>query len=153
MPAATEEQAMSDGTHHHGPLAGLGAGAAAALGGCVLLLAAARRQLGEVATVVAWALMVAVVGMVAAAAVYVFLWLRHRVRYPEVLAGRRAVAAQVISEPAEPSIVNQAAVPVQHAQPSAAIEAPRVYFTDGQFAALMRQQQVTVTQLPRDSQD
>ena len=65
-----------------------------------LILIAARRQLGEVATVVAWALMAAVVGAVIAAAVYVFLWLRHRVRHPETLAGRQVIRAEVLDQAA-----------------------------------------------------
>jgi uncharacterized membrane protein YccC len=72
-----------DSTHHHGPLAGVSADAAAALTSGAVVLIAARRQLGEVATVIAWALGAAVVGAVIAAAVYVFLWLRHRFRHPE----------------------------------------------------------------------
>jgi len=133
------------GTHHHGPLAGISAGAAVALVAGVLMLATARRQMGEVATVVAWALMAAVVGAVIAAAMYVFLWLRHRVRHPETLAGRQVVRAEVVDDAAPPTIAA--------AQP-AAIEPPRVYLnvTPDQLATLMRQQ-VTDTQLPRDSHD
>ena len=129
-------------THHHGPLAGISAGAAVALVAGVLILATARRQMGEVATVVAWALMAAVVGAVIAAAMYVFLWLRHRVRHPETLAGRQVVRAEVVGPAAPPAIAA--------AQP-AAIEPPRVYLnvTPDQLATLMRQQ-VTDTQLPRD---
>ena len=127
-------------THHHGPLAGISAGAAVALVAGVLILATARRQMGEVATVVAWALMAAVVGAVIAAATYVFLWLRHRVRHPETLAGRQVVRAEVVDPAAPPAIAA--------AQP-AAIEPPRVYLnvTPDQLATLMRQQ-VTDTQLP-----
>ena len=120
------------GTHHHGPLAGLGAGAAAVLTGGGVILIAARRQLGEVATVISWALMAAVVGAVIAAAVYVFLWLRHRVRHPEILAGRHVLRAEVVDEAAAP----QAAGAVQ----PAAIEPPRVYLnvTPDQLAAILR---------------
>jgi hypothetical protein len=119
------------GTHHHGPLAGISAGAAVALMAGVLMLATARRQLGEVATVVAWALMAAVVGVVIAAAVYAFLWLRHRVRHPEVLAPRRQVRAEVM-EPEYPQVIA--------ARQSAAIEPPRVYLnvTPAELAAIMR---------------
>jgi hypothetical protein len=108
-----------DNTHHHGPLAGVSAGAAAVLVGGGLILIAARRQLGEVAMVIAWALMAAVVGAVAAAAVYVFLWLRHRVRYPETLAGRQVIRAEVVDQAPVPQAVEP---PV--AEP-AAIEPPR----------------------------
>ena len=99
-------------------------------GGGVILIAA-RRQLGEVATVISWALMAAVVGAVIAAAVYVFLWLRHRVRHPEILAGRHVLRAEVVDEAAAP----QAAA----VQP-AAIEPPRVYLnvTPDQLAAILR---------------
>lgn len=119
-----------DSTHHHGPLAGVSAGAAAVVTGALLLLIAARRQLGEVATVIMWALMAAVVGAVIAAAVYVFLWLRHRVRYPETLA-RQAIRAEVMDEAPPP------AAAVATARP-AAIEPPRLYLTDDQFAAIMQ---------------
>ena len=108
-----------DSTHHHGPLAGLGAGAAGVLAGTGLILIGARRQLGEVATVVAWSLMAAVVGAVIAAAVYVFLWLRHRLRYPETLGGRQVIRAEVLEEAVGPQAIQPPA-----AQP-AAIEPPR----------------------------
>ena len=121
-----------DNTHHHGPLAGIGAGAAAVLTGGVLILIAARRQLGEVADVIAWTLMAAVVGAVIAAAVYVFLWLRHRVRHPEILAGRQAIRAEVLGQAPVPQAV-------EAAQP-AAIEPPRVYLnvSPDQLAAIIR---------------
>ena len=87
---------MRDGrhTHHHGPLAGLGAGAAAVLAGAGLILITARHQLGEVATVAAWALMATLAGAVIAAGVYAFLWLRHRARNPHLLASGGTVPAQ-----------------------------------------------------------
>ena len=119
-------------THYRGPLAGLSAGAAVVLVGGILILVAARRQLGEVATVVAWALMATVVGAVLAAAVYVFLWLRHRALNPEILAGRHVIRAEVVDEAtARPA--------VEAAQP-AAIEPPRVYLnvTPEQLAAIIR---------------
>ena len=89
------------------------------LAGGGLILIAARRQLGEVATVIAWALMAAVVGAVIAAAVYVFLWLRHRIRHPETLAGRQVIRAEVLDEAPVP----QAVQPRRAA--AAAIEPPR----------------------------
>lgn len=107
-----------DSTHHHGPLAGLGAGAAGVLAGTVLVLIAARRQLGEVATVVMWALMAAVVGAVIAAAMYVALWLRHRILHPETLAGRQVIRAEVLDDAAVPQAIPGGARP-------AAIEPPR----------------------------
>jgi hypothetical protein len=122
---------------NHGPLAGLTAGAAAVLTGGGLILIAARRQLGEVATVAAWALMAAVI----AAAVYAFLWLRHRVLHPEVLARPPSVRAEVMA--AEPAPQPDAAsVPIPYAEP-AAIEPGRevqlhLNVTPGQLAAIMR---------------
>ena len=107
-----------DAVHHRGPLAGLGAGAVAVLAVGGMILVAARRQFSEFATVVAWALMAAVIGLVIAAAVYVFLWLRHRFRYPETLAGWRPVRAEVLGEAPAPL----AAIPAAHV---AAIEPPR----------------------------
>ena len=117
---ARPAMSRSDGTHHHGPLAGVSAGATAVLTGGGMILIAARRQLGEVATVIAWALMTAVIGAVIAAAVYVFLWLRHRIRHPETLAGRQVIRAEVMDEAPVPQAVQAPA-----AQPPAAIEPPR----------------------------
>jgi uncharacterized membrane protein YccC len=119
-------------THHHGPLAGIGAGAAAVLTGGVLILIAARRQLGEVATVIAWALMAAVVGAVLAAAVYVFLWLQYRIRHPEALAGRQVTRAEVVDEAPAPQAIEAAQPP--------AIEPARVYLnvSPDQLAAIMQ---------------
>ena len=92
---------------------------------------------------IAWALMAAVVGAVIAAAVYVFLWLRHRVRHPEILAGRQVIRAEVL---------DQAAVPqaVEAARP-AAIEPPRVYLnvTPDQLAAIVTGRVVLPAELPR----
>jgi hypothetical protein len=64
------------------------------LAGAGLTLITARHQLGEVATVAAWALMATLAGAVIAAGVYEFLWLRHRSRNPNLLAARGAVPAQ-----------------------------------------------------------
>lgn len=130
------------GVHHHGPLAGAGAGAVAVLAGTAVILIAARRQLGEVATVIAWALMAAVVGTMIAAAVYVFLWLRYRIRNPELLAGRHMVTAEVITPLPGNGSMDQAATPVPYAGP-AAIEPPReirlnLNLTPDQLAAIMR---------------
>lgn len=140
---------MKDGTHHHGPLAGLGAGAAAVLFAFGVLAMAWHRVAGQVSMAVAfvaYAVMACMVLVVAAGTWLVVLWVLRRHRNPHLLDGRRrAVQAEVAAAPAAPD-----ALP--YAQPAAAIEPPRVYFTDDQFAALMRQQ-VTVTQLPRDSHD
>ena len=134
------------GTHHHGPLAGVSAGAAAVLFATVVLLLAWHRVAAQVSTgvtVLVYVAVTAVCALLLAVLVYAFLWLRHRVRHPETLAGRQAVRAEVVDD-AVPQAVTAA--------PAAAIEPPRVYFTDDQFAEIMRQQ-VTVTQLPRDDQD
>jgi hypothetical protein len=128
-----------DSTHHHGPLAGLGAGAAAVLFAVVVLLLAWHRVSGQVSmaiTVLVW-------GLVLAVLFFVFLWLRHRVRHPETLAPRQAYRAEV-ADAESPQVIA--------ARPAAALEPPRMYFTDEQFAALMRQQ-VTDTQLPHGNHD
>jgi hypothetical protein len=134
-------------THHHGPLAGLGAGAAAVLFAVVVLLLAWHRVAAQVSTgitVLVYVMIGVVCGLAVAALAYVVLWLRHRVRHPETLAPRQAYRAEVV-EPV-PQVITAAA--------PAAIEPPRVYLnvTDDQFAALMRQQ-VTDTQLPHGNHD
>ena len=127
----------ADSTHHHGPLAGLGAGAAAVLTGGGLILVAARRQLGEVATVVAWALMAAVI----AAAVYAVLWLRHRVLHPETLARPPSIRAEVIDAEPAPQL-SAASTPLPYAEPAAIEPGREVHLhlnvTPGQLAAIMR---------------
>lgn len=127
-----------DGTHHHGPLAGLGAGAAGVLFASVVLALAWHRVAGQVSTGITVLVYVAV-GAVCAAALlavaFAVLWLRHRVLHPETLAPRHQVRAEVAEEVvAAPAIGGGAA-----AEPRA-IEPPRVYLnvTDDQFAALMR---------------
>jgi len=120
-------------THHHGPLAGLGAGAAAVLFAFGVLALAWHRVAGQVSMAVAalaYAVMAAVAVVIGAGAFYVFLWVRHRARNPDLLSGRRAVQAEVVQAEA-------AAVPA--ARP-AAIEPPRVYLnvTDDQLDAIMR---------------
>ena len=133
------------GTHHHGPLAGVSAGAAAVLFATVVLLLAWHRVAAQVSTgitVLVYVAVTAVCALLLAVLVYAFLWLRHRVRHPETLAGRQVVRAEVVDE---------APQAVTAAQP-AAIEPPRVYFTDDQFAEIMRQQ-VTIPQPSRDDQD
>jgi hypothetical protein len=76
----------------------------------------------------------AVVGVVLAAAVYVFAWLRHRFRHPELLAGRQVIRAEAVNEAPVPQAIE---VP---ANSPAAIEPPRVYLnvTPDQLAAIMR---------------
>jgi hypothetical protein len=133
-------------THHHGPLAGLGAGAAAVLFAVVVLLLAWHRVAAQVSTgitVLVYVVITVVCGLAVAALSYAVLWLRHRVRHPETLAPRQAYRADV-ADAESPQVIA--------ARPAAAIEPPRMYFTDEQFAVLMRQQ-VTDTQLPPVSQD
>jgi hypothetical protein len=93
----------------------------------------ARRQFGEVATLVAWALMTAVVGAVAAGAVYVFRWLRHRFRHPELLTRRQGIRAEVVDE----SAISQA---IEVLAERAAVQPPRVYLnvSPDQLAAILR---------------
>jgi small-conductance mechanosensitive channel len=140
---------MKDGsTHHHGPLAGLGAGAAAVLLAAVVLLLAWHRVAAQVAagiTVLVYVVITVVCGLAVSALAYAVLWLRHRVRHPETLAPRQQVRAEVLAAES-PQVIA--------ARPPAAIEPPRVYLnvTDDQLAALMRQQ-VTDTQLPRGNRD
>ena len=124
-----------DNTHHHGPLAGVSAGAAAVLFAFAVLALAWHRVAGQVSigiTVLVYVVITAVCGLALAALFYAVLWLRHRVRHPEILAGRQAVRAEVLD--ADP--VPQA---VEAARP-AAIEPPRVYLnvTPDQLAAIMR---------------
>ena len=128
------------GTHHRGPLsgfsplAGVSAGTAAVLFAFGVLALAWHRVAAQVSTgitVLVYAVITAVVLVLAAALFYVFLWLRHRVRHPEALTSRQQVRAEV-AEPESPQVIA--------ARPPAAIEPPRVYLnvTDDQFAALMR---------------
>jgi small-conductance mechanosensitive channel len=138
-----------DGTHHHGPLAGLGAGAAAVLLAAVVLLLAWHRVAAQVAagiTVLVYVVITVACGLALSALAYAVLWLRHRVRHPETLARQPAARAEVPdAEPVPPAIA---------AGPLPAIEPPRVYLnvTPDQLAAIMRQQ-VTDTQLPYDDHD
>ena len=129
-----------NGTHNHGPLAGLGAGAAAVLFAFGVLALAWHRVAGQVSAaiaVLAYAVIAAVAFISGAGAFYAFLWVRHRARHPELLSGRRA-----------PPPVMPVVPPAIEAAPRAAIGPPRVYLTDDQFAML--RQQVTVPQLSRD---
>jgi uncharacterized membrane protein YtjA (UPF0391 family) len=126
------------GTHHRGllagfsPLAGVSAGTAAVLFAFGVLLLAWHQVSGHVSlaiTMLAYAVIAALAVAAGAGAWLAVLWVAHRHRNPELLA-RRADRVQVLD--AEP-------VPQAIAAPaSPAIEPPRVYFTDDQFAAIMR---------------
>lgn len=123
------------GTHHHGPLAGLGAGAAAVLFASFVLALAWHRVAGQVSmaiAVLAYTVIAAAAAISVAAALYVFLWVRHRARNPELLAPRRATPAGIPDAEPVPQAI-EAAVP-------AAIEPSRVYLnvTPDQLAMLMR---------------
>ena len=128
------------GTHHRGllagfsPLAGVSAGTAAVLFAFGVLALAWHQVSGHVSlaiTMLAYTVMAALAVMAGAGTWFVVLWVRHRARNPELLAGRHAVRAEVLD--AESPQVTATAQP-------AAIEAPRVYLnvTDDQLAALMR---------------
>ena len=127
---------MND-THHHGPLAGVGAGAAAVLFAFGVLALAWHRVAGRVSlgvTVLVYVLITAMCALLIAAMFYAVIWLRHRVRNPHLLAGRRTVQAEIVA--AQPA--GSDALP--YMRPAAAIEAPRVYLnvTQAQLAAIMR---------------
>ena len=127
----------SDGTHHHGPLAGVSAGAAAVLFAFGVLALAWHRVAGQVSlgiTILVYVVIAAVCGLVLAALFYVVLWLRHRVLHPKTLTGRQVVRAEVLADPNSPQ-----ATEIPTVQP-AAIEPPRVYLnlSADQLAAILR---------------
>jgi hypothetical protein len=104
-----------DQTHHHGLLAGLGAGTAAVVTGgllaAVFVFAVWHHIAGQVsaaAAVVVWALTAAVVAAVAAGMAYAFLFIRHRVLHPEALT-RATVRAEVLGPPPAPAEIPAAA--------------------------------------------
>jgi hypothetical protein len=127
------------GTHHRGllagfsPLAGVSAGTAAVLFAFGVLALAWHQVSGHVSlaiTILAYAVIAALAVVTGAGTWLVVLWVAHRHRNPELLV-RRADRMQVpVAEPV-PQVIAAAA--------PAAIEPPRVYFTDDQFAAIMRQ--------------
>jgi hypothetical protein len=122
-----------DGTHHHGLLAGVGAGTTAVLVILVLVLASWHRvsgAVGQALVVIVLAVTAAVILAVIAAAAYAFLWLRHRVRNPELLAGGQAVRAEVL-----PAQHPGAASQLLAWRPAAAIDPPRAS-PAGTYAAL-----------------
>jgi hypothetical protein len=102
----------ADSTHHHGLLAGVSAGTAAVGVGGACLIAVWHRvagPVGQALVVIVLAVTAAVILAVIAAAAYVFLWLRHRVRNPELLAGSRAVRAEVLPAPQQDAAAQLAA--------------------------------------------
>ena len=102
----------SQHTHHHGLLAGVSAGAMGVLavfGFVALDWHRVSGTIGAAMRVIVWTATFAAVGLVLAAAIYVALWLRHRVRYPETLGVRQpTVRAEV------PAGTPAAAVTAQH---------------------------------------
>ena len=91
-------------THHHGILAGASAGAVAVLmafGLVLLAWHAVSGAVGEAVIVIVWAVTAVVIVVALASGGYALLWLRHRIRHPEVLS-RQPVRAEVVTEaPAE----------------------------------------------------
>ena len=78
----------SQHTHHHGLLAGVSAGAMAVLLVFGLVYLAWHRiagAVGDAVIVIVWAAVAAVITGALASALYAVLWLRHRIRHPEVL--------------------------------------------------------------------
>src|SRR6266576_291249 len=127
------------GTHHRGllagfsPLAGVSAGAMGVLFAFGVLLLAWHQVSGHVSlaiTMLAYAVIAALAVAAGAGAWLVVLWVAHRHRNPELLV-RRADRVRVLDAEPVPQAIAAAAPP--------AIEPPRVYFTDDQFAATMRQ--------------
>jgi multisubunit Na+/H+ antiporter MnhG subunit len=125
---------LRDGsTHHHGPLAGVSAGAAVVLFAVVVLLLAWHRVAGQVSTgiTVLVYVVIAAIGFAAlAAAAHVVLRLYHQAAMWQHERARSAAAGPAVPQAAE--------IPAVH---PAAIEPPRVYLnvTQDQLAALMRQ--------------
>jgi hypothetical protein len=104
--------------HHHGILAGLGAGAVAVLG-CVLLAAALWRRISGPVTTAVTVMVYALAAVVIAAAAYTVWFLYLRARYhaanPDTLTRQRARAEVIPSLPPEapaiPAPVPLAALP------------------------------------------
>jgi len=87
-------------THHHSLLAGVSAGAMAVLVAFGLELLAWHRvagAVGDAVIVIVCAVTAAVVLAVLLGTGWAVLWLRHRLRHPEVLS-RQPVRAEVVSE-------------------------------------------------------
>ena len=131
------------GTHHHGPLAGLGAGAAAVLFAFGVLALAWHRVAGQVSMAVAalaYAMMAAAAIIVCAATWYIVLWVRHRARNPHLLAGgRQAVRAEAVTMLPGGATMTPAPAAIPYAAPLA-IEPPRevhnhFHFPDAEAAA------------------
>lgn len=139
-----------DSSHHYGfsPLAGVTAGTASILLCFGVLALAWHRVAGQVSTgitVLVYVMIATVCGLAFAALFYVFLWLRHRFRHPELLAGRHAVRAEIGRASADfgldQAVTSRPSLDaVSPASKLPAIEPPRVYLnvTPGQLAALMQ---------------
>jgi hypothetical protein len=108
--------------HHHGALAGVGAGTAAVLIGGLLLLGVWHKvagQVGVAVTVLVWALVAAVLAAAVYAVAFLALRLRHHVTHPETLT-RHVVRAEVIP----PALPAPAVPAVPAAEPLAALPPP-----------------------------
>jgi hypothetical protein len=108
-------------THHHGMLAGLGAGTAAVLACMIFVLSVWHRVSGTVAqavVVLVWALVAAFLAGAVYVVVFLGLRLRHHVAHPETLT-RHTVRAEVIPPP-----VPAPAIPAP--EPLAALPPPSV---------------------------
>jgi HAMP domain-containing protein len=132
-----------DSTHHHGILAGVSAGTAAVLVGGACLVAVWHRvagPVGQALVVIVLAATAAVILAVIAAAFYAVLWLRHRVRNPELLAGRHAVRAEAVTARPEAPGLAWTAREIPADGPAAGIEPPREihnhFHFDGPEAAI-----------------
>ena len=123
-------------THHHGILAGASAGAIAVLvafGLVLLAWHAVSGAVGEAVIVIVWAVTAVVIVVALASGGYALLWLRHRIRHPEVLS-RQPVRAEVVTE--APAAIPAPSPVAELPAPQAAGElpaAPVQYITHNHF--------------------
>ena len=131
------------------PLAGVSAGTAAVLFVFGVLCLAWHRVAAQVSTgitVLVYVVITVVCGLALAALVYVVLWLRHRVRYPELLVRRPASSfAPVSMRPSRRPSARPCSPPRS--------SRPACTSTRTPSSPPIMEQQVAVTQLPPDDQD